>query len=68
MGAIGFGVVDAPGIYLLTGRHYDGSIAVPPGRVAIVRSSLAGAYDNIGLTSPTNRARVSSSYGAGMSR
>jgi beta-galactosidase len=35
--------IDAPGVDLLTGRQCDGSIAVPAGGVAIVRSSLAGS-------------------------
>jgi hypothetical protein len=35
--------IDAPGVDLLTGRQCDGSIAVPAGDVAIVRSSLAGS-------------------------
>jgi beta-galactosidase len=35
--------IDAPGVDLLTGRECEGSVAVPAGGVAIVRSSLADA-------------------------
>jgi beta-galactosidase len=36
-------VIDAPGVDLLTGRRCEGSIVVPAGGIAILRSPLDGA-------------------------